>query len=62
MADHSSDSELHPAPVFWTIPVLSASTAFGLTTVATPAERHACHFANADSGREVRALIESLLL
>ena len=62
MADHAPDSELHPAPVFWTIPARSASMAFGLSTVGAPAERHACHFANVESGREVRALIESFLL
>jgi hypothetical protein len=36
--------------------------AFGLSTVGAPAERHACHFASVDSGREVRALIESFVL
>ena len=62
MADHSPDSELHPAPVLWTIPALSASMACGLSTVGAPAEKHVCHFANVDSRREVRALIESFLL
>jgi hypothetical protein len=62
MADHLPDSELQPAPVFWTIPALSASMAFGLSTVGAPVEKQACHFANVDSGRKVRALIESFLL
>ncbi len=62
MADHSSDSEPHPVPVFWAIPVLSASLACGLSTVDAAADKHVCHFANVDSGREVRALIESFLL
>ena len=62
MADHSSASELQPAPVFWLLPTLPMLTAGALSTVDSPAERHACHFANVDSGREVRALIESFLL
>lgn len=62
MADYSSDSEFQPVSVLWAIPALSASTRCGLSTVEAPAEKHACHFANVDSGREVRALIESFLL
>ena len=62
MTDHSPDSELQPAPVFWTIPALSASMAFGVYAVGSLTEKHACHFANVDSGRTLRALIESFLL
>jgi hypothetical protein len=62
LGDHSADSELHPAPVFWAIPALSASMAFGRSAIDAPVEKHACHFANADSGREVRTLIESFVL
>jgi hypothetical protein len=48
--------------VFWVPQTLPASTECALSIVAAPAEKHACHFANVDSGREVRALIESFLL
>jgi hypothetical protein len=62
IADHSSASELVPAAVFWVFQTLPTSPACALSIVDAPAERHACHFANVDSGREVRALIESFLL
>lgn len=62
LADHSSDAELHPVPVLWAIPALSASMTCRLSTVDAAEHQHVCHFANVDSGREVRALIESFLL
>ncbi|OHB79694.1 MAG: hypothetical protein A2W31_13380 [Planctomycetes bacterium RBG_16_64_10] len=62
ITDHASASELLPVPVFWGLQAPPASTACALSTVDGPADKHGCHFANADSGREVRALIESFLL
>jgi hypothetical protein len=62
MADHSSASELLPVPVFWVLQTLPTSTACALSTVDAPVEKHACHFPNVNSGREVRALVESFLL
>ena len=62
MAHHSSAVELHPAPVFWVLQTPPTSTECALSIIDAPAEKHACHFANVNSGREVRALIESFLL
>lgn len=62
MADHASATELLPVPVFWAFQTPPASTGCALSAVDAPAENHACHFPDAYSGRELRALIESFLL
>ena len=62
MAEHSSDLELQPVAVFWVIPSLPTTVRRASSAVDASTEKHACHFANVDSGREVRALIESFLL
>ena len=61
MADHSSDWELQPVAVFWVLAALPTTVGPALSADDASAEEHACHFANVDSGREVRALIESFL-
>ena len=53
MADHSSDWELQPVAVFWVIPALPTTVGPALSADDASAEKHACHFANVDSGREV---------
>jgi hypothetical protein len=62
VADHASASERLPVPVFWDRQTPPASTGRALSVVDAAAENHACHFPNADSGRALRALIESFLL
>ena len=62
MAHHCSAVELVPAPVFWALQTLPTLTACALSAIDAPAEKCACNFANVDSGREVRALVESFLL
>ena len=61
MADQPSAAELLPVPVFWALPTPPV-TGQPLPAAAAPAQDHACHFPAADSGRELRALIESFLL
>ena len=62
VADHSSDVELQSHAVFWVIPWLPTASADAPSAIEASAEKLACHFPNVDSGREVRALIESFLL
>jgi hypothetical protein len=62
VADQSPASELQPVPVFWMLQELPTSSGARGSALDVAAEKHACHFASVDSGREVRALIESFLL
>jgi hypothetical protein len=62
VADHSSDVDFQPLAGFWVILSLPTARGDALSAFDASAAKHACHFANVDSGREVRALIESFLL
>jgi hypothetical protein len=58
----SSDPQVVAVPVFWADSAVPRLTARSLSLADSVANGHACHFPNADSGREMRALIESFLL
>ena len=62
MADHSSDSELHPAPVFWVFLHCPTSTGMWPVHGRRAGRKARLPFCERRFWREVRALIESFLL
>lgn len=62
LADQSPASDLQPVPVFWLVQELPMASGTGGRAWDVTVETSACHFPSLDSGRELRALIESFLL
>jgi hypothetical protein len=62
MAEHSSDFDLHSVSICWVLPTEAAALTLGRAVLEAAAEKSVCQFANVDSARQLRALIESLLL
>ena len=62
LADQSPALDLQPVPVFWLVQELPMASGTGGRAWDVTVENSACHFPSLDSGRELRALIQSFLL